>query len=71
MLIMTYIHWIVNGNPLESYTYPEWVVEIFVRCIGQGRIEGVVIMSTGTRGARYVVFSSSGLEPNALVARGH
>jgi hypothetical protein len=27
-------------------------------------------MSTATRGARYVVFSSSGKEPNVLVVRG-
>jgi hypothetical protein len=42
-----------------------------VRHIGRGRIEGVAIMSMGISDARYVVFSSSGVEPNVLVVRGH
>jgi hypothetical protein len=41
-----------------------------VRCIGRGRIEEVAIMSTATRGARYVVFSSNGKGPNVLAVRG-
>ncbi|HJU85118.1 MAG TPA: hypothetical protein VJ551_01390 [Nitrososphaeraceae archaeon] len=41
-----------------------------MRYIGQRRIEGVAITSMGTRDARYVVFSSSGVEPNVLVVRG-
>ncbi len=71
MLIMTYIQWRTIANPLGSYIYREkWLAEIFVRYIGQRRIEGVAIMSMGTRDARYVVFSLSGVEPNVLVVRG-
>jgi hypothetical protein len=56
---------------LKGRTYIEkWLAEIFVRCIGRGRIEEVVIMSKGIKGARYVVFSSTGKEPNVLVVRG-
>jgi hypothetical protein len=59
-----------ESKSTRSYIYREWLAEIFVRCIGRGRIEEVATMSTATRGARYVVFSSSGKEPNVLVVRG-
>jgi hypothetical protein len=41
-----------------------------VRSIGRRRIEEVAIISKATKGARYVEFSSIGMESNALVVRG-
>jgi hypothetical protein len=59
-----------SGTARVTHIYKKWLAEIFVRGIGRQKIEGVATMSKDAKGARYVVFSLSGVEPNVLVVRG-
>ena len=55
-----------QGLPLQN-----WLAGIFVKSIGQRRIEEVAIISKATKGARYAASSLTGEELSAHVVRGH
>jgi hypothetical protein len=71
MLIMMYIYSNQLKLSLAHAHIGKWLVRIFVRSIGQRRTEEVAIISKDTKGARYAVSSSTGMELSAPAVRGH